>query len=219
MAQSLVRSSPGVGLYYALLNVLQSNLSSQDNRPDNATQAFCFGLMARSLVSFVMLPTTVIKVRYESGRFQYPSLAYALKNAYLNSNGWVGIVPTVLRDSLFSGIYYMCYIKLKADRSNDKTGMSVKQDHLINFRNGIISGFVASFVTNPIDVVKTNIQIEVNNKERISMRQVMIKLKNQPGGYLRFFDGLAPRSVRRTLIAASTWTFYELVIGLVNYRN
>lgn len=221
---SLLRSVPGVGLYYASLNTLQSNFSNQNNRPDSPIQAFYFGLAARSLVSFILLPITVVKVRYESGRYQYPSLAQALKNAYIKpSNGWVGVTPTILRDSLFSGIYYMCYIKLKSS-SQRADNSEQQQQHLRNFSNGIISGLIASILTNPLDVIKTNIQVATVNTttDKAPMRQVIAQLLSQPRGYLRFFDGLVPRSARRTLIAASTWSFYELMIELINdnkYHN
>lgn len=194
-----------MGLYYALLNVMQANLSGQDHKPDNPGQAFLFGLTARSLVSFVLLPITVVKVRYESGKYSYHSLGGAIKDAYLR-NGWVGVAPTILRDSLFSGTYYMCYTKLKADNGFETGANSI---HLRNFSYGVISGLVASVVTNPIDVLKTNIQVA--DKKDISMKQIVVEFMNQKRGLTRFFDGLVPRSLRRTLIAATTWTFYELI--------
>lgn len=203
--QSLLRSGPGVGLYYALLNIMQTNFSNQNSRPDNPTQALYFGLTARSVVSFVLLPITVVKVRYESGKFTYPSLGHALRHAYLKS-GWVGIAPTILRDSLFSGIYYMCYTKLKSSsQSNEVKTLA----HSKSFANGVLSGLVASVVTNPIDVLKTNIQVTEKGGNASIKHVATIILK---GGYARLFDGLVPRSLRRTLIAATTWTFYELIM-------
>lgn len=219
---SLLRSGPGVGLYYALLNVLQSNFSSQHHRPDDPTQAFYFGLTARSMVSFVLLPVTVIKVRYESGKFNYPSLMGTIRAAYTSSNGWVGLTPTVIRDSLFSGTYYMCYTKLKSEQGNDEIYLGdqdKKYYHLRIFSYGLVSGLVASLITNPIDVVKTNIQVASNGRHgRVSMGQVVSKMLSEQRGFLRFFDGLVPRSARRTLISATTWTFYELLIDLVQPR-
>jgi len=224
---SLMRSGPGVGLYYALLSLLQSNISGQTDRPDTATQAFYFGLTARSFVSLVLLPITVVKVRYESGRFKYHSLTGAIKSAYVTSNGWVGMLPTVLRDSLFSGTYYMCYTKLKS--------LTIKQDgtvielhdkrrtsvHLINFLNGTISGLLASIVTNPIDVVKTIVQ--ANNMQQgqtqVKTSRNVLKALMAERNYSRFFDGLVLRSMRRTLIAATTWTLYESINDVIKRYN
>lgn len=206
-----MRSIPGVGLYYASLNVLQMNLSNQDHKPDGPGQAFCFGITARSIVSFILLPATVVKVRYESGHYRYPSLTKALKNAYLQ-NGWVGAVPTILRDSLFSGVYYMCYIQLKSfdPQSNDTSSEFERPRHSLNFSYGMLSGLVASVITNPLDVLKTKIQVDESGKN-ISMKYVVRATLLKDNGFLRFFDGLVPRCLRRTLIAATTWTFYEFL--------
>lgn len=213
MGASLVRSVPGVGIYYASLNLLQSNISDEKHKPNTSLQAFYFGLIARSFVSFLFLPVTSVKVRYESGRIQYSSLSSALREAYLR-NGWVGISPTILRDSLFSGTYYMCYTELKCrgkrdDEIMNKDQTPSKTKHFDNFKYGLISGFIASLLTNPLDVLKTNIQIET--QQRLTMSETARRLLKQERGILRFFDGLAPRSLRRTLIAATTWTFYEMM--------
>ena len=218
---SLMRSGPGVGLYYALLNIFQTNFSGQNHKPDTASQAFYFGLTARSLVSFVLLPITVVKVRYESGRFEYKSLNKAIQSAYANPSGWVGIVPTILRDSLFSGTYYMCYIRLKDETNNryQSTKERGKQAmHLRNFFCGLASGLVASVITNPIDVVKTKVQVAQKSSQsrQSTIRVIREVCAENPR---RFLDGLFPRSLRRTLIAASTWTFYEFIMDIQGQRK
>lgn len=211
--------------------MLQTNLSNDNHKPNNPTQAFLFGSAARSMVSFLMLPITVVKVRYESGQYKYPNLFNALKYAYLK-NGWVGVAPTILRDSLFSGIYYMCYTELKSYnsekfdefnrtsssssfRDQDEKKIPKQNKHSLNFACGLASGLIASLITNPLDVLKTNIQVNSYDGKR-SMKEVTIDMLKERRGYMRFFDGLVPRSLRRTLIAASTWTFYELLLDSIN---
>lgn len=211
---------PGVGLYYASLNFLQSNFSHSSLIPNNSYQAFLFALSARSIVSFVLSPITVVKVRYESGRYHYGSLRIAIRDAYFK-NGWVGVVPTLFRDSLFSGVYYMCYTQLKLNSLNDPSNRqneiveNKKIDHLSNFKFGIISGITASLVTNPLDVLKTVIQVDDSpTRDRSIYRNFKLIIREH--GYARFYDGLGPRCLRRTLIAASTWTFYEFFMDFLN---
>lgn len=206
---------PGIGFYYASLHVLQSNLSDQGHKPDSPFQAFCFGLAARSMISFALLPITVVKVRYESGLYKYSNLPLAVRDAYFKT-GWIGGSPTILRDSLFSGIYYMCYTKLKllnqgrVESHLNEEGRWRASDPLLNFTFGLLSGLVASLITNPIDVLKTNIQ--VNRSGDRSMKKSLAIMLRDEKGYTRLFDGLFPRSLRRTLVAATTWTFYELLL-------
>lgn len=203
--QSLLRSVPGVGLYYSSLNLLQSEYSALVDRPDNAQQALYFGFLSRAIVSFILLPVTVVKVRYESGQYNYTNLHRALTDAFLR-NGWVGIAPTILRDSIFSGFYYMTYTQLKYSGLLFSINDNGHLKHREHFMIGMISGLFASIVTNPLDVLKTNIQVAGLARE--TMINVAIRM-NRESGPMRFFDGLAPRTLRRTLIAATTWTFYE----------
>lgn len=201
----MLRSVPGVGLYYTSLNLLQRKFSKLVDRPEGAQQALYFGILSRSVVSLSLLPVTVVKVRYESGRYNYPSLHKALSDAFLG-NGWVGIAPTILRDSLFSGFYYMTYTQLKYHGRLFGSDGHGRLKHGEHFIIGVISGLFASIITNPLDVLKTNIQVAKSKRE--SMVEVANRLLRESGP-IRFFDGLAPRTLRRTLIAATTWTVYE----------
>lgn len=162
-------------------------------------------MISRSLVSFTLLPVTVVKVRYESGRYNYPTVLKALTDAYLR-NGWVGMAPTIMRDSIFSGIYYMSYTHLKSNNIIQNNGDSKILKHLEIFIFGLISGTLASLLTNPLDVLKTNIQI---SKERGGNLFKTAAKISKDSGPMRFLDGLALRSLRRALVAATTWTFYE----------
>lgn len=206
----MLRSVPGVGLYYGFLTGLQKNFSSHHKQPDSAIQAFYFGLLSRSLVSFSLLPVTVIKVRYESGLYNYSSLTSAMLKSYAKEN-WVGVWPTLLRDSLFSGIYYMCYTKLRSQQLVDPFAYVKKNNDerrepafLLNFYYGIVSGLVASAITNPLDVLKTRAQ--VNQAAACSTLDTIL---SSPNSHLVLFRGLMPRSLRRSLVASSTWSFYE----------
>lgn len=193
--------------------MLQANYSTLINRPDNARQALYFGVISRSLVSFVLLPVSVVKVRYESGRYNYSSLGTALADAYAR-NGWVGIMPTIIRDSLFSGLYYMCYTELKNHMILSKSGDN-RMKHGQHFTSGVISGFIASVITNPLDVLKTNIQVADRSE---SLIKLALQIKRRDGIF-SFFDGLFPRTLRRTLLTATTWTFYEFIMECWTPRN
>ena len=162
-------------------------------------------------MSSILLPVTVVKARYESGQYHYSSLTRALKDAYAK-NGWVGIAPTVFRDSLFSGIYLACYTELRnADYSTRVDRTSLRSSSTVNFFNGVISGFIASVITNPIDVLKTNIQ--AGSTGETSMFRMATNIRGQ-NGYIRFLDGVVPRTIRRTLLSATTWTIYECLNDL-----
>jgi len=90
---------------------------------------------------------------------------------------YIGLLPTLARDLPFSGIYYMSYRKLKDMCSHDisKTiirlifqsiSIKLKLDISSNTKwitsqvsISVAAGLIASFITQPADVIKTYRQV------------------------------------------------------------
>lgn len=84
----------------------------------------------------------------------------------------------------------------------------------LHFSCGIVAGIFASIVTQPMDVIKTKMQLYPEQYKSILSAVACI---NQKNGFSGYFAGLAPRMLRRTLMAAMAWTLYEQIsrsIGL-----
>lgn len=84
----------------------------------------------------------------------------------------------------------------------------------VHFTCGVSAGILASIVTQPADVLKTKMQLYPSKFNGIW--SVIIYVQNKYGvrGY---FKGMVPRMLRRTLMAAMSWTMYEKItknIGL-----
>ena len=74
---------------------------------------------------------------------------------------------------------------------------------------GISAGVLASVATQPADVVKTQMQLyPFRYKSTVDCVIIVVK-NNGPSG---LFRGTLPRCIRRTLMAALTWTVYESVM-------
>ena len=74
------------------------------------------GVGSLSVAGVCMLPITVIKMCYESGKYGYESIYAALRSIYRTEGHrglFSGLTATLLRDAPFSGIYLMFYNQTK----------------------------------------------------------------------------------------------------------
>eukprot|EP00092_Neocalanus_flemingeri_P003634 GFUD01003901.1.p1 GENE.GFUD01003901.1~~GFUD01003901.1.p1 ORF type:complete len:282 (+),score=37.32 GFUD01003901.1:631-1476(+) len=205
---SLVRTVPGVGLYFSSMHWMKSNLC--EGRPSHL-QSVLIGSSARAFAGSVMIPFTVIKTRFEANSYGYKTTYQAFRNI-LKFEGLRGLTsglgPTLFRDVPFSGLYLMFYEHLKSMVPTDTKNYNPSATH---FMCGFAAGILASLVTQPADVIKTSMQLD--REKRGLVRTVkMIYGKQGLGG---FAIGLAPRMLRRTLMAALAWTVYEKMIKTI----
>ncbi|CAL1264858.1 unnamed protein product [Larinioides sclopetarius] len=203
---SIMRCVPGVGMYFSSLHWLQTNYgSSEDPSP---FESICFGVLARSFSGATLLPVTVLKTRYEVFIINFFVLREASSKSdyfYLFIGLFSGLIPTLLRDAPFSGIYLMFY-------TQTKKMIAIRENFLnapINFSCGVLSGIFASALTQPADVIKTKMQLY---PQKYNTVPVAVTLVFKDNGVRGFFIGMVPRVVRRTLMAAMAWTVYEQVI-------
>ncbi|CAG5897402.1 mitochondrial glycine transporter A-like isoform 1-T2 [Menidia menidia] len=213
VSPSFVRTIPGVGIYFSTYYSLKQHLS-QDGSP-GALQAVLLGGGARTVAGVVMLPVTVVKTRFECGRYSYASVIGALRSVCQTEGPaalFSGLMATLLRDVPFSGIYVMFYSQTKASLPKDiKESPSAP---LANFGCGLLAGVLASLITQPADVVKTHVQ--VNQKMRT---MEAIKYIFTEHGVQGFFRGAVPRSLRRTMMAAMAWTVYEQMMAHIGLKS
>jgi len=208
---SVCRTVPGVGIYFSSVHWMRSQLGGM--KPTTA-QALLMGASARAIAAFTMIPFTVLKTRYESGRFTYASLGSGL-GQILRTEGLTGLYrglgPTLVRDVPFSALYLASYEMLKQEIPS-KIDASPNACH---FLAGLGAGVMASLVTHPADVVKTRMQV-ADSKTRLGAALVGTM---RECGFKGFLAGLAPRLVRRTAMAALAWTVYERMLAAMALKN
>uniref|UniRef100_A0A3Q0SUG4 Solute carrier family 25 member 38 n=1 Tax=Amphilophus citrinellus TaxID=61819 RepID=A0A3Q0SUG4_AMPCI len=211
VSPSFVRTIPGVGIYFSTYYSLKQHFI-QDRRPA-ALEAVLLGGGARTVAGVVMLPVTVIKTRFECGRYSYGSVMGALRSV-CQAEGpaalFSGLMATLLRDVPFSGIYVMFYSQTKASLPKGKSPAAP----VANFSCGVLAGVLASLITQPADVVKTHVQVNPQLKTLEAIRYIYME-----HGLLGFFRGAVPRSLRRTMMAAMAWTVYEQMMARIGLKS
>lgn len=182
---------------------LADKLVDGNSNRGSKTANLLMGAMARTLAGTILMPVTILKVRFESTFYQYPSILSAISTIY-QENGIRGLFrgwgATVLRDAPHAGLYLMFYELIKPFLSSDALGKLL---------SGMTAGFMATTATQPFDLIKTRIQLA---KNRTGFTQNFIDVV-QREGLIGLFNGMGPRLVRKSLSSAITWTVYEEIIA------
>ena len=242
---SVFRTGVGAALYFSSLNSLRSYVAHWQTPPvaDGAKTAgeavgyqssalprltntgnLATGAVARASVGFIMMPATVLKVRYESDLYSYRSIGSAATTIWQieGLRGFFsGYGATALRDAPYAGVYVLFYEQCKqklghayqASRSNEAahtaSTASILPSMSINLAASAIAAGVATTITNPFDVLKTRLQLMPGRYSNILQAA---RHMYRADGMKSLFDGLGLRMGRKAVSAALTWTIYEEMI-------
>lgn len=184
----------------------------------STTQNLITGATARVFAGFVLMPVTVIKVRYESDLYAYKSIASAARNIFAQEGlkgFFSGFCATAVRDAPYAGLYVAFYEaskshlnKLLAKRTDQDPSSGTSAT--INASSGVVAAGLATGLTNPFDAVKTRLQL-MPHRYRNTLTAARLMLKED--GFKSFFDGLGLRMGRKALSSALAWTVYEELVG------
>jgi solute carrier family 25, member 38 len=173
------------------------------------------GATARVFAGLILMPVTVIKVRYESNLYAYKSIAAASRSIYATEGVrgfFSGFGATAVRDAPYAGLYVVFYEASKTYLSRILSSPS-REGALpattINASSGVLAAALATAITNPFDAVKTRLQLmpaEYGNMVRAA------RLMMEREGVRGFFDGLGIRMGRKACSSALAWTVYEELI-------
>ncbi|KAL2049004.1 hypothetical protein ABVK25_010756 [Lepraria finkii] len=242
---SVIRTGIGSALYFSTLNALRQHVArsnlltstglveakkgnaqySSSSLPRLSNMAnLITGAIARASAGFVMMPITVIKVRYESSLYSYKSI-WGAGTAILKGEGikgfFTGFGATAVRDAPYAGLYVLFYEQSKrrlglfqkvnplAEGLNEQHDMKSSTSLSINFLSGILAAGFATAITNPFDAVKTRLQLmpgKYGNLFTAGRRMV------REDGVRSLFDGLGLRAGRKAISSALAWTLYEELV-------
>ncbi|PVV03034.1 hypothetical protein BB560_002498 [Smittium megazygosporum] len=212
------RNVPGTSIFFYILYLTRRTLGSLDSQVSENPQSklhttlsnIFSGAFSRAAAGFVLMPATVLKVRYESSYYNFTGILPALKSIYATRGirGFFdGAVSTAIRDAPYAGIYFAIY------ESTKRFGRSVSLHYnlhlpepVITATSGMIGGITASYITQPFDVVKTRMQIKPDVYHNVM--QSFKKIYREEGIY-GFFRGISLRILRKGIQASISFSLYE----------
>ncbi|KAI1276638.1 solute carrier family 25 member 38 [Xylaria sp. FL0933] len=236
---SALRTGMGSAIYFTTLNTIRQQaavLTTKSRGPHDAhnhhrpsssalpklsnTTNLLSGAFARAFAGFILMPLTVIKVRYESSMYSYASVLGAARDIYRTDRipgFFAGFGATAMRDAPYAGLYVVSYEQFKKrlghiyGPSDHVTGgdMAGSVSATINFSSGALAGATCSFISNPFDAVKTRIQLQPHvYRNMFHACQMMVTQE----GVRSLYDGLALRMTRKAISSALAWMMYEELI-------
>ncbi|KAG5928844.1 hypothetical protein E4U42_007912, partial [Claviceps africana] len=186
-------------------------------------QNLASGAAARTFAGFVLMPLSVIKVRFESNLYSYSSM-WSATTDIKRHNGlrgfFSGYGATAIRDAPYAGLYVLFYELLKTKLGSlvaptsprpdlELPKMTTSMASSVNFISGILAGAACSAISNPFDAVKTRIQLQPDQYRNVGQAGYKMVAED---GFRSLWDGLALRISRKALSSALAWTLYEELI-------
>lgn len=175
------------------------------------------GFMATCAHDGISTPIDVIKQRMQLYNYSHP-LQCAKK--ILQTEGirafYISYPTTILMNVPYTCTHFIAYESVKHFLRDPK---DANEDIATwkHFTAGAIAGATGAAVSNPFDVVKT--QLQTRGIEYDGIRDVLARLKNEPGGLARGLTrGIVPRVLYFTPSAAITWTIYEYMKMLFHVK-
>lgn len=159
LSPTLIMAVPATVIYYTGYDQLKMLFGFKEGQRNYIAPALA-GSIARTVAVTAVCPIELVKTKLQSRQgYSYKELLAVVRNA-IQQNGllglWRGLSPMLLRDLPFSVLYWVGYEQTKLCLSR-----MVQPDYsaLVPFMSGAVSGALSAVVTNPLDVVKTHMQV------------------------------------------------------------
>ena len=165
LSPTLLMAVPMTVIYYTGYDQLKSVFGFKRGQRNVLAPALA-GSIARTIAVSTVCPIELIRTKLQSRQgYSYKELVSVVQNA-VKQDGvlslWRGLLPMLLRDVPFSILYWVNYEHIKQRLLESQVGMVLPS--AVPFIAGSISGTISALITNPLDVVKTHMQVRFNWK-------------------------------------------------------
>ncbi|CAE7879711.1 unnamed protein product [Symbiodinium necroappetens] len=186
--------------------ILESN-GYQRSCAREGVAGFCSGLPE----ALVTTPFQVVKVRMQSKELvQFYRNDFDCLVKVLSEEGtmalFTGLSTTVIRNSVWNGIYFGAIAKLSDWSGPGPDGLAGEIQNLVT---GLCAGIVATLFDAPLDVVKSRIQ-ESRPTARRTLPATLIELSRE-GGIPALYKGFVPKAWRMGIGGAVGFVTFEFV--------
>lgn len=209
LTPAVIRSVTASSLFFYFLEKIKNSVKTKiENRK---LVDFFSSATARTLSSVLSNPFTLMKTRAGMvGSDKYSNVWRNFKLIYKGEGlggFFKGSMAMVARDFPFGGVFYLTY------NASNKFLLKYSENPFVYLTSGMVAGITATVMTQPLEIVKSKLYANterVGKNNRLSIVGILKDVYRTEGfrGYMR---GLLPMMLRKPLINAATFFFYEVM--------
>lgn len=226
-APAFLMSVPQTIIYFTMYEYLKMKFGFVPGSQDNFWSPMFAGCISRTLAVFAVCPIELVRTKLQSRvGYTYRTLATAVRVA-VQENGvlslWRGLEPMLIRDVPFSMFYWLALEKVK---HHLMFTLDMPYSPLIPIIASSTAGTIAAIATNPLDVIKTHMQMEIGEGGfygsralgKGTARNVMRSIIAEHG-IRGLYVGLLPRCIKIAPACAVMLTSFELSKSYFAQKN
>ena len=205
LSPTLIMFASTNALYFPLYERLRNTLEEELHVRSVISPLFA-GTTARFVTAVLSSPMEYIRTNMQSNKGSMGALGIARKILHGGPKTlWNGLIPTLWRDVPYSAIYWFMVERVRLSYGgHDRT----THTFALHFMAGSSSGLVASLLTHPFDVMKTQMQRHIGTRVGIlSVGRQIVRER----GWMSMYRGLGPRMAKLVPASAVMLSTFEFV--------
>ncbi|CAB9508526.1 Putative mitochondrial carrier protein PET8 [Seminavis robusta] len=212
---SVVGAMPSVALYFGTYSYFKKALSAPRTRADGTTytlhKTLAVGLaaaMGNTLASFSRVPYEVLKQKLQTNTYRNTWEAVRAVTSWEMIFPKGSILIQMARDIPYAVVTLLIYEHLQSWQASQQQQLAASAQASSDMVLGAISGGIGSWVTNPLDVIKTRLQTAPPEMYGGSISKCFVDTWKEGGG-MAFLRGSWPRLMHKIPANGFFFLFYE----------
>eukprot|EP01084_Bolivina_argentea_P079280 143820_1 len=189
-------------------------MSNQSVRVISSEKQGIAGFLAGFTGIAITYPLDLIKTRFQSSQYNHYTSSLNAIRKITRTHGirglFVGVEASIIGSSVAWGAYFYLYAKIKNELRTAPNHKLSSSQHLIS---SFIAGAVTQTITNPIWVVKTNLQLNKSSKLWTNVKDIYCQR-----GIMGFWRGILP-SMFGVCQASIHFVVYERIKYMLQERR
>jgi len=209
-----IGSLPSVYLYLVTYHKVKHELSTNYNQTFKMSAPFLAGVSAELVALYLFVPIDGITQRMQLGNTAGKN-SISIARDIISNEGirgmYRGTLLTLLKLGIGSGVWWFTYEENKFAMSK-LTGKPPST--FIGILSGFMAGILSTIVTNPLDVVKTRIQVQAADTHGIPYSKAIKGFKEiwHKEGWVGLNRGIVPKLISQGPLSAFWAVIYELAL-------